>query len=115
MCNEWKEDFGSFKKWALDNGWKKGLKVDKDIKAPKTGPKIYSPDHCSIITHQENLRNKVDNKIIEYNGVSLCLTEWSEVLGIKYCCLRARIDRGWDTERAFTKQNFTHNQKRKVA
>lgn len=107
MCDEWRNDFNSFKIWALDNGWVKGLKIDKDIKAPKNGPKIYSPDHCSIITQKENTRNTDRNRIIEYNGISMCVAEWADKLGIKYYCLIARIKRGWDIERAFKKEDFS--------
>lgn len=110
MCDEWRNNFGYFMKWALDNGWEKGMRVDKDINSPENGPAIYSPDHCSIVTQSENLRNKSDNRIIEYKGVSLCMKEWSERLGIKYAALRARLDRGWSLERALSSENYIHNQ-----
>src|SRR6185503_1916158 len=33
ICEEWLNDFMSFYNWAMANGYKKGLQIDKDIKA----------------------------------------------------------------------------------
>jgi len=52
ICQEWLDNPVSFIEWALQNGWQKGLEIDKDLKA--TGSKIYSPDTCSIISKLEN-------------------------------------------------------------
>jgi len=31
MCDEWYNDVTAFVKWCIDNNWKPGLQVDKDI------------------------------------------------------------------------------------
>jgi hypothetical protein len=54
ICQEWLDNPISFIEWALQNGWQKGLEIDKDLKS--MGLKIYSPDTCSIITKLENTR-----------------------------------------------------------
>lgn len=115
MCDEWRNDFGSLLKWALENGWEKGMKIDKDIKAPKDGPAIYGPQYCSIVTQKRNLWSREGNRIIEYNGVSKCMGEWADVLNIHYRTLKARLDRGWTIERAFKNENFIHNRMKKSA
>ena len=53
ICDEWKDDYLSFRKWSIDNGWKVGLEIDKDI----SGSKIYSPDTCKWVTHLENCQH----------------------------------------------------------
>lgn len=115
MCPEWENDFVAFFDWALENGWKAGLKIDKDIKAPKIGPAIYGPEYCSVVTQKKNLWSTTRSRVIEYNGEAKCVAEWSDILGIPYNTLIARIKRGWDTERAFRNENFIHNQFKKSA
>ena len=56
MCDEWLECFGCFECWAIRNGYREGLSIDKDILCDKLGiyPKIYSPDTCMFISKAEN-------------------------------------------------------------
>lgn len=51
ICKEWDESFEPFYKWCMENGWKPGLEIDKDIKGSGL---LYSPLDCLIVTHQEN-------------------------------------------------------------
>lgn len=52
MCDEWKEDFESFYKWAILNGYAKGLKIDRIDNS-----KGYSPDNCRWVTQAIQSRN----------------------------------------------------------
>ena len=56
VCKEWLDSFESFAKWALENGYKKHLELDKDIGSAELGisPAIYSPSTCRFITSEEN-------------------------------------------------------------
>ncbi len=54
ICNEWLSDSFKFVKWALKNGWKKELQIDR-----KENSKGYEPVNCRFITRSENCRNKV--------------------------------------------------------
>lgn len=61
VCDEWRTNFIAFFNWAIANGWKEGLQLDKDILYKKkfgTQGKLYSPDYCQFITHRENMRHK---------------------------------------------------------
>jgi len=57
ICNEWKSDPEAFVNWAINNGWKEGLHIDKDILCDKLGisPHIYSPETCQWITAKINV------------------------------------------------------------
>ncbi len=46
VCEEWRNNRESFFKWALANGWQKGLQLDKDKIATELGlpPNLYSPE-----------------------------------------------------------------------
>ena len=57
MCNEWKDDYLKFREWALKNGYKKELKLDRI-----DNNKEYSPFNCRWITHSDNMRNTRVNK-----------------------------------------------------
>lgn len=61
----------------------------------------YSPENCRWATKKEQSRNRRDNKVLEFNGLSMTMVEWSERLGIKYRTLVGRIRKGWPLERAF--------------
>ncbi len=50
---EWLENSYSFVLWALDNGWKNELVIDRI-----DNEKGYSPDNCRFVTITESNRNK---------------------------------------------------------
>lgn len=101
VCDEWKNDINLFFDWAISNGWKEGLELDKDKLSDVKPGKIYSPEFCCFITGSENCRNKSNNSIIEYNGEKRCVTEWAEILEMPYNRLKSRLVRGWNIEKAF--------------
>lgn len=84
MCDEWKGDFKAFHDWCIENGWGKGLEVDKDLKSQIKPGKIYSPELCSIITRKQNIRNRSKTEFITYNNETLSIQEWAEKIGISY-------------------------------
>lgn len=51
VCEEWKL-FSNFLNWCLENGYRKGLQLDKDI--IDIGNKFYSPDTCVFVSHALN-------------------------------------------------------------
>ncbi len=95
VCEEWIE-FENFYKWALENGYKKGLSIER---INKDGD--YRPDNCKWATSREQNNNKSGNQIILYQGQEKTIGEWAEILNIKYSTLHARIKNGWDVKQAF--------------
>lgn len=105
MCDEWKRNFVSFYEWAIVNGWKPGLNVDKDKIPFQLGieAKIYSPEMCSILTTKENNRYTKYNTWFEYNGKKQTLQDWSIELKIDQATLHHRVfDFGYSFEEAVT-------------
>lgn len=57
VCAEWQENPKAFIEWALQNGWAKGLHLDKDTKSDATGQaRCYSPETCVFLSATENVR-----------------------------------------------------------
>lgn len=96
ICDEWLNDFISFYNWCMENGYKRGLQIDKDIKAKELGvePNLYSPERCMFVTSKENCRNKSNNKLIEHEGKILCISEWADITGIHKTTIWYRWKRG---------------------
>lgn len=99
VCDLWVSNFMSFYNWALDNGWKQGLQVDRF--PDKNGN--YSPDNCRIATSTQNNRNKSSNRLITFKGKTQCTAEWAEELGIDQNTIKDRLNKlRWSTAKALT-------------
>lgn len=98
ICPEWDSDdtgFLSFREWALKNGYKENLSLDRiDVNGN------YTPDNCKWATPKEQARNTRKNKLITYKDTTKCLAEWAEEYNMTYSALISRLRRGWTIERA---------------
>lgn len=84
VCDEWKSDPTAFYQWCIDNGWQKGLSMDRID--PKGN---YEPSNCQFLTLSENskkglLQNCVPRnvKLTEYQVATI-----KDSLRIGYTCL----------------------------
>ncbi|MEK4302424.1 hypothetical protein MKY30_23990 [Oceanobacillus sp. FSL W8-0428] len=98
VCDEWKDDFASFRTWSLSNGYKEGLTIDR---VDANGN--YEPSNCRWINYKGQARNKRNNKIITYRGESKTISEWSEITNIKQSTISERVRLGWDEAEAITR------------
>ena len=96
VCEEWKNSFKAFLNWAVLNGYRKGLTIDRIDN--NLG---YSPENCRWATHKEQNRNYSRNHIITVNGESMCIADWADKTGIKPATILARIKRGWSVDKLF--------------
>jgi len=68
VCEEWLE-FTVFRDWALANGYKDGLEIDR-----RNNDGNYCPDNCRWVTHAENSHNRSKSRnkkfTSKYKGVS---------------------------------------------
>lgn len=96
ICNEW-EDYTVFEEWAIANGYKQGLTIERiDVNGD------YCPDNCKWITQQEQTRNKRTTVYLIAFGKTKPLLEWADEYGISPKILRHRIKRGWAVEDAIS-------------
>lgn len=83
VCNEWKNDFQAFYDWAIGNGYKDGLTIErKDVNGD------YCPENCCWITREEQSKNRRNSHFITYRGETKTLSEWSRELHIDRECVR---------------------------
>lgn len=99
ICDEWRENFMGFYEWSIRNGYKEnqGLSIDR-IEVNGN----YEPKNCRWVTAKEQANNTTTNKIIEYKGVKLTLSQWCDKLNLSYPTTIARLSvYGWSVEDAF--------------
>lgn len=109
MCDEWRNNYLLFKKWALEHGYKHGLWLDRI-----NNDLGYSPDNCRWTTPKEQQRNKRTNIIVEYKGEKMCLKDASEKSGINYGTLRRRIELNWNNDRLFDRVDTKYSNGEKI-
>lgn len=95
VCAEWSNNFLSFYTWAISNGYKDNLSIDRI-----DNNKGYSPNNCKWSTNQEQSNNRRSNHNININGTTKTLTEWSKQFGIDNDLVSYRIKHGWSPEKA---------------
>ena len=88
VCREWLEDKTSFYKWAIEQGYREGLTLDRI-----DNDKGYSPENCHWVDYKVQGNNTRRNHLITYKGQTKTMKQWSEELGINYSTLRNRINR----------------------
>ena len=88
ICNEWL-NFDNFALWALNNGYKEGLSIDRI-----NNDGNYEPSNCRWVTMKEQCRNKSTNILIEYKDQNITLAELCEISNVPYMTLRDRYYRG---------------------
>lgn len=88
ICPEWcgKDGFFNFKKWAINNGWVKGLSLDRI-----DNEKGYSPDNCRFATRTEQNFHRRSNIMYEYSGITMPLGMIAKLEDIKYGLLYTRV------------------------
>jgi hypothetical protein len=62
----------------------------------------YEPGNCKWADLEEQSRNKRTNRLIEHEGISLCVKDWGKRVGINGDTIRARLRLGWDVGLALT-------------
>lgn len=62
----------------------------------------YEPGNCQWATRVTNMRNTRTNRLVEWKGECLSVSEWAERTGIPYGTLISRLRRGWSAERALS-------------
>jgi hypothetical protein len=93
VCKEWMESFEVFKDWALKNGYRNDLSIDRiDVNGD------YESINCKWSTEIEQQRNKRNNHYKTINGETKTVAEWAEISGLPYKTLQRRVYTGCKEE-----------------
>lgn len=110
VCQEWRENVEQFIEWALNNGYKEGLQIDR-----KDNDGDYEPGNCRFITTIDNCQNtrkcvqitafnKVTNKKIIFTIINAAGRE----LGISPSTIKRMLD---GTETKYSDYTFNYLKK----
>lgn len=97
ICDEWLNDFESFKNWSLENGYRKDLMIDR---IDNDGN--YEPSNCRWSTRKEQNSNRRNNRLVEIDGVTKTFAQWADDLGINRSTALYRVRSGKTEYEALT-------------
>lgn len=106
VCDEWK-DYSVFKEWALNNGYKDDLTLDR---IDSNGN--YEPSNCrwaDVYTQANNTRRNVR---LTYNGETHTISEWSRITGITKSRLHYRYTHGFSIEKIFSVEKLSKGERK---
>ena len=93
VCPEWdntNDGYINFKRWAIINGYKKGLSIDRwNINFG------YYPDNCRWLTNQEQQYNKRETMYAIIGNYALPIIVWSKITNVPRDLIIDRINNGW--------------------
>lgn len=88
VCNEWKDNFKLFYDWMINNGYEKGMSIDRIDNSLE-----YSPDNCRVIPFNKQSSNRTTNYAIIHGGVPYTVAELAKLLNVKSPTLYSRLRR----------------------
>jgi hypothetical protein len=89
ICKAWLERPSAFVEWALANGWRPGLYLDR-----RSNKRGYSPGNCRWVTPRESTLNRRSTIKLTYKGATKPLAIWAEELNLNYSTVLSRYRRG---------------------
>jgi hypothetical protein len=99
VCRQW-EVFDEFRKWAMENGYRPGLFIDRI-----DGNGNYDPGNCRWATPAESAQNRDGRVLISAFGETKHLQEWAEdprcTVSVATLDSRIRVC-GWSPEKAIS-------------
>ena len=95
VCAEWGDSFEKFRAWAEGNGYSDALTIDRIH--VNYG---YYPENCRWVTQKTQCNNTRRNIVVNIDGVTHTLKQWTEILGLSYGTIASRVSRGWSPEKA---------------
>jgi len=111
VCEEWMNSFIAYRDWALSNGYREGLQIDR-----RDNNGNYTPENCRFVPQLINANNREVTTMIDYNGKNVSLSLLLHEMNIyeRYNTVRNRVLRGWTHQQAVDTPIRQGNYKRKT-
>jgi hypothetical protein len=91
--------FEEFKKWAITNGYKEGLELDRiDVNGN------YAPENCRWVNDRTQANNRRSNRLFTIKNETHTLVEWARIYNINHHTVFRRLKFGYKIEDALTKK-----------
>lgn len=97
VCDEWSHSYKVFKEWALENGYRDDLTLER-----KDNDGNYCPENCKWATPKEQANNRRSNRSLSFNGEQHNIEEWSKITGKPRTIIDSRLRRGWSVEKTLS-------------
>lgn len=97
VCEEWLNSRAAFYEWAISNGIRHGVQIDRIRN--NLG---YSPSNCRFVDSFVQANNTRKNRWLRWKYETRTVSQWARRLGVTPRALQHRVDRGWPTRRIFT-------------
>lgn len=91
-CEEW-EKSTTFIKWAMENGYRDDLTLDRI-----NNDGNYEPDNCRWTTWEVQSSNKVTTVYITYKGITHTIKDWGKITKLPYSTISYRYNRNLPPE-----------------
>lgn len=100
ICDEWRNDFASFHKWAMSTGYTEGVSTIERIDVDGN----YCPGNCTWIVNERQALNTRKVIFLTAKGKTQSLSEWAVELGIRPNTIKTRLRLGWLVDDALFKE-----------
>lgn len=94
VCDEWLEDFINFYNWAMNNGYREDLTIDR-INVNGN----YEPNNCRWADRITQANNKRNNHFLTYNNETLTINQWARKLNIPRETIKTRIKKNLEIDK----------------
>jgi len=110
VCEEWASDFVAFRDWAVANGYKSHLTIER-----RDNDLGYHPTNCTWVTLADQKMNRRNTIKVVWQGRDVTLMELAAETRVPYDLLKQRICRyGWTIERAVSEPSRSPGKRRKA-
>ncbi len=98
VCKRWRK----FENFLADMGPRPS--PDHSIDRYPNNDGNYEPSNCRWATKTQQDRNRRTNRLLTHDGLTLCVTEWAERIGVNKHTLYSRLRKGLPTAQVLSRK-----------
>lgn len=95
MHPDWRDDFDAFYDWAMSNGYRSNLTIDR-----VAVNRDYMPGNCRWVSRKAQANNRTTNTRITIDGHTRNVAKWSKISGTPDYTIVRRLAAGWSPKDA---------------